>query len=150
MQTQSELFLPPSIPVQTTIVESTHRHRSVRLNVALICSEWEALRRRELGRRLISAGETTVTASAPKEDAVIPVPNPDFDYSLPSLAEDEDPEENNPDDSNQLPTPNPDFDYSLPSSVAAAGPPSEDSPPDNFNPFPTPNPDFDYSLPSLP
>ena len=142
-------------------IDPTHRHRSVRLNIALICSEWEALRRREL-----SPKETT-TQSPAKEDEVLPVPNPDFDYSLPSLGGDDvdkaDPNklpaanpdfdyslpslggDGDQDDSNKFPTANPDFDYSLPSSVAL----EEDSA-DNSNPIPTPNPDFDYSLPVLP
>ena len=107
-------------PLQTTIVEYTHAHKSVRLNIALICLQWAALRKRQLGIGNGGAEDTT-TKSTVEEEEFYPTPNPDFDFSLPS----------------SLGSSDADFGYSLPTAESS-------------NSYPTPNPDFDYSLPFLP
>ena len=102
------------LALQTTIVEYTHAHKSVRLNIALICLQWAALRKRQLG---IGAEDTT-TKSTVEEEGFYPTPNPDFDFALPSSLESSDADFGHPlqtaESSNSYPTPNPDFDYSLP------------------------------------
>ena len=101
-------------PLQTTIVEYTHTHKSVRLNIALICLQWAALRKRQLG---IGAEDTT-TKSTVEEEGFYPTPSPDFDFSFPSSLESSDADFVYPsqtaEDSISYPTPNPDFDYALP------------------------------------
>ena len=101
-------------------MEYTHTHKSVRLNIALICLQWAALRKRQLG---IGAEDTT-TKSTVEEEGFYPTPNPDFDFSLLSSLESSDAV----------------FDY--PPQIVQ----TDESP----NSYPTPNPDFDYSLPFLP
>ena len=95
-------------------MEYTHSHKSVRLNIALICLRWEALRKRQLG---IGAEDTTAKSTL-EEEGFYPTPNPDFDFSFPSSLESSDADFVYPpqtdESSNSYPTPNPDFDYGLP------------------------------------
>ena len=98
-------------------MEYTHAHKSVRLNIALICLQWAALRKRQLGIGNGGAEDTT-TKSTVEEEGLYPTPNPDFDFALPSSLESSDADFGYPpqtaEDSISYPTPNPDFDYALP------------------------------------